>query len=282
MSIIKKFILTSRYDKPLGILLLYIPCIWGISLYDFSISEDILLCIIFLAGASGMRALGCIWNDYTDKDFDKKINRTKTRLIASDQVSNREIIIFVLINAAIGSFPLYFIPLHSILISFSILPIVIIYPYMKRYTWWPQFWLGLCFNWGIFIGHSVYNQNLLQIELILFYLGAVFFTIGYDTIYGFQDVLDDEIVGVKSTSLKFKNKPKYFLSAIYFICFSFWFTSLYLLKKPIFTLCLLVSAFFLFFVVIMLTNTNDVKECKNTFRYNTYFSFVVLMILVFN
>ena len=175
MSIIKKFILTSRYDKPLGILLLYIPCIWGISLYDFSISEDILLCIIFLAGASGMRALGCIWNDYTDKDFDKKINRTKTRLIASDQVSNREIIIFVLINAAIGSFPLYFIPLHSILISFSILPIVIIYPYMKRYTWWPQFWLGLCFNWGIFIGYSIYNQNLLQIELILFYLGAVFF-----------------------------------------------------------------------------------------------------------
>ena len=282
MSIIKKFILTSRYDKPLGILLLYIPCVWGISLYSFSISEDILLCIIFLAGASGMRALGCIWNDYTDKDFDKKINRTKTRLIASNQVSNREIIIFVLINAAIGSFPLYFIPLHSILISFSILPIVIIYPYMKRYTWWPQFWLGLCFNWGIFICYSIYNQNLLQIELILFYLGAVFFTIGYDTIYGFQDVLDDEIVGVKSTSLKFKNRPKYFLSTIYFICFSFWLISFYLLKKPIFTLCLLILIFFLLFLIIMLTNTNDVKECTNTFRYNTYFSFVVMMILVFN
>ena len=177
MSIIKKFFLASRYDKPHGILLLYFPCIWGINLNDVNITNDIFLYFIFFIGACGMRALGCLWNDFNDKDFDIKVKRTKSRLIASKKITNKNIVIFCFINGCIGSMPLYFIPINSIITSLSILPIIIIYPFMKRFTWWPQLWLGICFNWGVLVGFSVYDHNLFNLELILFYLGSVFFTI---------------------------------------------------------------------------------------------------------
>ena len=182
MSIIKKFFLASRYDKPHGILLLYFPCIWGINLNYANTTNDIFLYFIFFIGACGMRALGCLWNDFNDKDFDIKVKRTKSRLIASKKITNKTIVIFCLINGCIGSVPLYFIPINSIITSLSILPIIIIYPFMKRFTWWPQLWLGICFNWGVLVGFSVYDYNLFNLELILFYVGSVFFTIGYDTI----------------------------------------------------------------------------------------------------
>ena len=233
MSIIKKFFLASRYDKPHGILLLYFPCIWGIHLNDVITTNDILLYFIFFIGACGMRALGCLWNDFNDKDFDIKVKRTKTRLIASKKITNKTIVIFCFINGCIGSVPLYFIPINSIITSLSILPIIIIYPFMKRFTWWPQLWLGICFNWGVLVGFSVYDYNLFNLELILFYVGSVFFTIGYDTIYGFQDIKDDEKIGIKSTSIKFKSNAKLFLFSIYFIAFSFWTSSLILLNKSI-------------------------------------------------
>ncbi len=166
MSIIKKFFLASRYDKPHGILLLYFPCIWGINLNDANTTNDIFLYFIFFIGACGMRALGCLWNDFNDKDFDIKVKRTKLRLIASKKITNKTIVIFCFINGCIGSVPLYFIPINSIITSLSILPIIIIYPFMKRFTWWPQLWLGICFNWGVLVGFSVYNYNLFNLELI--------------------------------------------------------------------------------------------------------------------
>ena len=176
MSIIKKFFLTSRYNKPYGIFLLFFPCIWGLNLNKVNISEELLLCIFFFLGACGMRALGCIWNDYTDKDFDIRVKRTRERLIASNKVNNKEVILFCCINAFIGSLPLYFIPLHSIFISFCILPIIFIYPFMKRITWWPQFWLGLCFNWGIIVGYSIYNDFFFffRANFILFRFGSIY------------------------------------------------------------------------------------------------------------
>ena len=163
MSIIKKFLLASRYDKPHGILLLYFPCIWGINLNNINITNDIFLYIIFFIGACGMRALGCLWNDFNDKDFDIKVKRTKSRIIASKKITNKTIIIFCFINGCIGSVPLYFIPINSIITSLSILPIIIIYPFMKRFTWWPQLWLGICFNWGVLVGFSIYDYNLFNL-----------------------------------------------------------------------------------------------------------------------
>ena len=280
MSIIKKFFLASRYDKPHGILLLYFPCIWGINLNDVNTTNDIFLYFIFFIGACGMRALGCLWNDFNDKDFDIKVKRTKSRLIASKKITNKTIVIFCFINGCIGSVPLYFIPINSIITSLSILPIIIIYPFMKRFTWWPQLWLGICFNWGVLVGFSVYDYNLLNLELVLFYVGSVFFTIGYDTIYGFQDIKDDEKIGIKSTSIKFKSNAKLFLFIIYFIAFSFWTSSLVLLHNSILTLAIFIFLCLLILIKVLLTNTKEPNECKKTFIYNSYFSLGVIFVLI--
>ena len=280
MSIIKKFFLASRYDKPHGILLLYFPCIWGINLNDVNTTNDIFLYFIFFIGACGMRALGCLWNDFNDKDFDIKVKRTKSRLIASKKITNKTIVIFCFINGCIGSVPLYFIPINSIITSLSILPIIIIYPFMKRFTWWPQLWLGICFNWGVLVGFSVYDYNLFNLELILFYVGSVFFTIGYDTIYGFQDIKDDEKIGIKSTSVKFKSNAKLFLFIIYFVAFSFWTSSLVLLHNSILTLAIFIFLCLLILIKVLLTNTKEPNECKKTFIYNSYFSLGVIFVLI--
>ena len=280
MSIIKKFFLASRYDKPHGILLLYFPCIWGINLNDVNTTNDIFLYFIFFIGACGMRALGCLWNDFNDKDFDIKVKRTKSRLIASKKITNKTIVIFCFINGCIGSVPLYFIPINSIITSLSILPIIIIYPFMKRLTWWPQLWLGICFNWGVLVGFSIYNYNLFNLELILFYIGSVFFTIGYDTIYGFQDIKDDEMIGIKSTSIKFKNNAKVFLFSIYFIAFSFWTSSLILLHNSISIITIFILLCFLILIKVLLTNTKEPNECKKTFIYNSYFSLSIMFVLI--
>ena len=280
MSIIKKFFLASRYDKPHGILLLYFPCIWGINLNDVNTTTDIFLYFIFFTGACGMRALGCLWNDFNDKDFDIKVKRTKSRLIASKKITNKTIVIFCFINGCIGSVPLYFIPINSIITSLSILPIIIIYPFMKRFTWWPQLWLGICFNWGVLVGFSVYDYNLFNLELILFYVGSVFFTIGYDTIYGFQDIKDDEKIGIKSTSIKFKSNAKLFLFSIYFIAFSFWTSSLILLHNSISIIIIFILLCLLILIKVLLTNTKEPNECKKTFIYNSYFSLSIMFILI--
>ena len=280
MSIIKKFFLASRYDKPHGILLLYFPCIWGINLNDFNTANDIFLYFIFFIGACGMRALGCLWNDFNDKGFDIKVKRTKSRLIASKKITNKTIVIFCFINGCIGSVPLYFIPINSIITSLSILPIIIIYPFMKRFTWWPQLWLGICFNWGVLVGFSVYDYNLFNLELILFYLGSVFFTIGYDTIYGFQDIKDDEKIGIKSTSIKFKSNAKLFLFSTYFIAFSFWTSSLVLLHNSILTLAIFIFLCLLILIKVLLTNTKEPNECQKTFIYNSYFSLSIMFVLI--
>ena len=280
MSIIKKFFLASRYDKPHGILLLYFPCIWGINLNDINTTNNIFLYIVFFIGACGMRALGCLWNDFNDKDIDIKVKRTKSRLIASKKITNKTIVIFCFINGCIGLIPLYFIPINSIITSLMILPVIIIYPFMKRFTWWPQVWLGICFNWGVLVGFSVYDDNLFNLELILFYIGSVFFTIGYDTVYGFQDIKDDEIIGVKSTSIKFKSNARLFLFCIYFIAFSLWTSSLILLNYSILKITIFILLCLLILIKVLYTNTKDSNECKKSFIYNSYFSLAIMFVLI--
>ena len=135
MSNFKKFLLTSRYDKPHGILLLFFPCLWGLSLIQNNIADVIFLCIIFFIGSSGMRALGCIWNDYNDKNFDIKVQRTKTRLITSNKLKRYQILLFAIINALIGSVPLFFLPTKSILIALCVLPLIITYPFIDSIFW---------------------------------------------------------------------------------------------------------------------------------------------------
>ena len=150
---------------------------------------------------------------------------------------------------------------------------------MKRITWWPQLWLGLNFNWGILVGSSSVSQELISIPIILFYFGSVFWTIGYDTIYGFQDIKDDEKIGIKSTSIKFKKSPKIFLFFIYIIAATLWTISLYILDENAYKIFFFLFSFIVLLIKVMLTKLCNPISCNKTFVFNSYFSLVFTIIL---
>ena len=163
-----------------------------------------------------MRSAGCIVNDITDKNFDNKVERTKNRPIASGKVSVNLAILYTLILCGLAFLVLINFNRFTILMALLSMPFAFTYPLMKRFTYWPQLFLGITFNYGLVLAWISIN-NEISITPILFYLGATFWTLGYDTIYGYQDINDDEIIGVKSTSIKFKNNPKKFILVCYLI-----------------------------------------------------------------
>ncbi|MBJ57236.1 MAG: 4-hydroxybenzoate octaprenyltransferase [Rickettsiales bacterium] len=279
---LKKFITTSRYNKPHGILLLYYPCIWGMLLTNTNISDVVFLCIIFFVGACGMRAAGCIWNDYNDRKFDKKVRRTRNRDIASGKVKKKQIIFFIIINLLLGSIPLFFFPKHSVLLSLCVIPLILAYPFMKRVTWWPQLWLGISYNWGIIIGFSIINADVFRIEMLLFYLGCVFWTLSYDTVYGFQDIIDDKKIGVKSTSIKFQNSPKRFITLCYLLTCILWLYSLIIIGTRIPFVFLIIILFFIIIFKLLLINLRNIRECHNFFISNSFFGFLITIILIYS
>ena len=219
MNQLYHFIELTRLKRPIGYLLLFWPCIWGLVLgYDFSndIKNFIKLGLFFLIGAILMRSAGCIVNDIADRKFDKKVLRTKNRPIASGKISVKLGLIYASGLCLLALFVLLNFNLFTIIIALGSMPLAFAYPFMKRITYWPQFFLGITFNYGLILGWSSINNDISTIPL-LFYFGAIFWTLGYDTIYGFQDIKDDEIIGVKSTSIKFKKNPKLFISLCYLV-----------------------------------------------------------------
>ncbi len=223
MKHLKLFIELTRLDKPTGYMLLFWPCLWGLTLvYDFDneIYTYGKYLILFLLGSILMRSAGCIVNDIVDIKFDKKVERTKNRPLASEQVSKNLALFYTSILCFIAFLVLINFNLLTIALAMASMPFAFTYPLMKRYTYWPQLFLGITFNYGLILAWTSIN-NSVALAPILFYLGAIFWTLGYDTIYGYQDIKDDEIIGVKSTSIKFKNNPKNFLILCYSIFFCF-------------------------------------------------------------
>ena len=222
MSQLKIFIELTRLNKPIGIMLLFWPCSWSLA-YSYSINNDLNLflyyLLLFFLGSVLMRSAGCIVNDIVDKDFDKKVKRTKKRPLAAKLISAKLASIYAIALCIIAFFIL--IQFNKLTIFFGMASMIpaFLYPFMKRITWWPQLFLGLTFNWGIIMAGSAVN-NSISIEIIFLYISAIFWTIGYDTIYGAQDIKDDEIIGIKSTSIKFKKNMKFFVGLNYFIFFS--------------------------------------------------------------
>ena len=221
------FIELTRLKKPIGFLLLFWPCLWGLTLAnDFSNDnyQFFKYCILFLMGAILMRSAGCIVNDILDRKIDIMVERTKNRPIASGQISIRLSLVLVLLLCLTAFIILIQFNLNTIILGLASMPFAFTYPLMKRFTYWPQLFLGVTFNYGLIMAW-VSITNELNIYPIIFYIGAIFWTLGYDTIYGFQDIKDDEIIGVKSTSIKFKKNPKIFL----IICYLFFYISLLIL-----------------------------------------------------
>ncbi len=219
MNQLNLFIELIRLRKPIGFMLLFWPCLWGLTIaYDFNsnLLNFIFLVSLFLSGSILMRSAGCIVNDIVDKNFDKKVERTKNRPIASEKISVNIAILYALILCCLAFLVLINFNNFTIIMALISMPLAFTYPLMKRITYWPQLFLGITFNYGLILSW-ISIKNEISIVPIIFYLGAIFWTLGYDTIYGFQDIKDDEIIGVKSTSIKFKNDPKKFLT----ICYSF-------------------------------------------------------------
>ncbi len=198
----------SRYDRPIGIWLLAIPGWVAIAftrLNELPHWSDLQLAILIFIGAIAMRGAGCTYNDILDKDFDAKVDRTAGRPIPAGRVSVKKAWIWTLIQCSIGLCVLLTLPRTAQIVSLLSIPLIAAYPLMKRITWWPQAWLGFTFNWAILVAIAAVNQRIEMADMIL-YLGFVFWTIGYDTIYALQDIEDDAMIGVKSTARRFGAK----------------------------------------------------------------------------
>ena len=206
MQNIRLFIELTRLNKPIGFMLLFWPCIWGLTIaYNFNSSFNNFLFygILFLLGAILMRSAGCIINDIVDRNIDKKVERTKNRPIASKKISVKFGLLYVFILCGLAFLVLINFNQFTIIMALLSMPFAFTYPLMKRFTYWPQLFLGITFNYGLVLAWTSINNEISLIP-ILFYIGAIFWTLGYDTIYGYQDIKDDEIIGLKSTSIKFK------------------------------------------------------------------------------
>ena len=264
-------------------MLLFWPCAWGLTLaYDFKESLDnyYLYLFLFFLGAVLMRSAGCIVNDILDKEFDAKVFRTKDRPIASKRISIGLASIYAFVLCFFAFLVLLNFNLFTIILALGSMPLAFTYPLMKRYTYWPQLFLGITFNYGLILGWSAIH-NEVDLAPIIFYLGAIFWTLGYDTIYGYQDIKDDEIIGLKSTSIKFKGNSKKFLFTCYILLMTFFLIGGYYMKfSSIYYLFLLIPIFHLFFYQMRIFNIKNPSNCLIAFKSNNFLGLVIFLIIL--
>ena len=201
----RPYLRLSRADRPIGTWLLLIPCFWGIALAALSDgfrAWDIWLALSCGAGAFLMRGAGCTWNDITDRDFDAAVARTKSRPLPSGQVTVKGALVWMAAQALIAAAILFSYNWLAIGLGVGSLALVAIYPFAKRFTWWPQVFLGLAFNWGALLAYAAHAGEV-SLPAVLLYASGIVWTLFYDTIYAHQDKEDDALIGVKSTARLF-------------------------------------------------------------------------------
>ena len=283
MNQIKLFIDLVRLKKPIGFMLLFWPCAWGLTLaYDFSsnLNNYFFYLILFFLGAVLMRSAGCIVNDILDKEFDKKVFRTKNRPIASGKISIKIAILYSSFLCFLALIVLLNFNQFTIILALGSMPLAFTYPLMKRFTYWPQLFLGITFNYGLILGWTAIKGQI-DVMPIIIYFGAIFWTLGYDTIYGYQDIKDDEIIGLKSTSIKFKKNPYTFL----YICFSIFILNLliigYLMNlNNLYYLFLSFITFQTFYFQLKKLKIQNSLSCLNTFKSNNFLGLLVFFTIV--
>ena len=274
------FLQLTRLKKPIGFMLLFWPCLWGLALaLQFSNNNYIFLkhCFLFFCGAVLMRSAGCIVNDILDRKIDAMVDRTKDRPIASGRVSVQKSLIYVFLLCFSAFIILIQFNQNTILLGLASMPFAFSYPLMKRFTYWPQLFLGLTFNYGLLMAW-VSLTNELNYYPLIFYFGAIFWTLGYDTIYGFQDIKDDEIIGVKSTSIKFKKNPKSFL----LLCYLIFYLSIFLIGVLMsYSFYYFVFSVLIFFHLIVFQvrplDISNPKVCLSKFKSNNFIGLLVFI-----
>jgi len=205
---LKQYVKLSRLNRPVGIMFLFIPCLWGLAL-----AGDLRLAVYFLIGAILMRSAGCVYNDIVDRHIDCHVERTKQRPLACQAIPVRGAILLML--GLMSASLIILLQFNELTIWLGLASVVLVgcYPWMKRITYWPQLFLGLTFNWGAIMGYAAVTEAL-NLKLLLIYVYGILWTVFYDTLYAHQDKEDDAIIGVKSTALRLGSKTKPFLSIL--------------------------------------------------------------------
>ena len=282
MNHLKIFIELTRLNKPIGFMLLFWPCAWGLAFaYNENQNNQVFLFHLFLffLGSVLMRSAGCIFNDIVDVDYDKKVERTKERPLASGKITIKHSMLYVISICFLALMILIQFNYLTILLGLGSMILAFSYPFMKRITYWPQLFLGLTFNWGIIMAWTSMNNDI-SIQIIILYIAAIFWTLGYDTIYGAQDISDDEIIGLKSTSVKFKDKIKMFVAIAYSITI---FTISYLFRPFIglnlFSLLLILFFFSLIYQVVKFNKSNP-DSCLSMFKFNNYSGLILFLSII--
>ena len=282
MNQLKIFIELSRLNKPIGFMLLFWPCSWGLA-YAYYFNQNLNLfvyyLILFFLGSLLMRSAGCIFNDIVDKDFDNKVQRTKKRPIASGKITVKQSLFYVFILCFLAFLILIQFNNLTIMLGMGSMILAFAYPFMKRITYWPQLFLGLTFNWGLIMAWTSIT-NELNVEIVILYISAIFWTLGYDTIYGVQDMSDDEIIGLKSTSIKFKKNIKTFVTISYLVTL---FTLIFVFKDflgvNIFSFLILMFFLSLLFQIMKFKKSNS-KSCLEAFKFNNVSGFILFLAIV--
>lgn len=266
----RPYLRLMRLDRPIGTWLLLFPCWWSLALAEIDEGRphpSLWYMLLLAIGALVMRGAGCAYNDYVDRDFDAQVARTASRPIPSGQVTPEDALVLIGILGAIGLAVLLQFNWFTVFLGATSLALVLIYPYMKRYTYWPQLVLGLAFNWGALVGWAADEASLAAAPVAL-YFGAVAWTIGYDTIYAHQDAEDDLMLGLKSTALKFGDDSPTWVGVFYSIAIVLWIVAGFLAGAHlIFFLTLALVGLQLAWQVSSL-DIADPRNCLRRFRSN--------------
>ena len=285
---ITPFIQLARYDKPVGFMLLFWPCMWSLLLYSLYIEQlaPFSFFILFFIGSIIMRGAGCTWNDFLDKEYDKNVIRTKDRPLASNKIKTINAMVFLLVQLLIGL--LILIQFNKLTIIFGCLALipVFIYPLMKRITWWPQVFLGITFNWGALLGWLSLSNDFSSIYPIMLYLACIFWTVGYDTIYAHQDKDDDFLLNLKSSAIKLGQNTKYALLIFYAIFFMIFAVMLLSLSNSLIIHLAILSLLIHLVSQIIYLDIDNSDRCLKIFKSNNLLglqiSFFLILELVIN
>ena len=268
-----------RLDRSIGWWLLLLPCWWALTLAQISAGggmPNLRYALLFLLGAIIMRGAGCTLNDIADKDFDAQVARTRSRPIPSGQLSVRAAVVFLILQCILGLAILLQFNWTTVAIGAASLAIIAIYPFMKRFTYWPQIFLGLAFNWGALVGWSAIHEGIALPSVIL-YLGGIAWTLAYDTIYAHQDKEDDLLIGVKSTALKFGASSPYWIGGFFILALLLFEASIWLAQARLLAHMGVAAAALHAAWQIWRLDINDPLNCLRLFRSNREFGLLLLL-----
>ncbi len=280
----RQFANLLRLNKPIGIFLLFWPCAWSLTMTQWFVVNNyqfIKYLILFFIGSIIMRSAGCVYNDIVDKNVDIKVQRTKKRLIASGKITIKTAWLIILLLLIPALIILFQFNNFSKILGLSSGLLIIAYPFMKRITFWPQLFLGFTFNWGVLLGWSVFFENL-TIETIILYMAAIFWTLGYDTIYALQDRRDDLKIKIKSTAIKFGSDIKNFLFFCYISSITFLIALGFLTNRSlVYFILLIIAALHLAYQVLTIKKIKSNNKDKIQIVFNSNNSFGILIFLIF-